>query len=69
MVIGLATTTKTPKKLIFVEGTLVLHIKRLDNLMLKKIFIYAPEKIRFDRRVARDMSARGRSIDSVLKLY
>lgn len=59
----------SPKKLIFVEGTLVLHFKRLVNLMLKKIFIYAPEKIRFDRRVARDMSERGRSIDSVLKQY
>ena len=37
--------------------------------MLKKIFIYAPEKIRFDRRVKRDISERGRSIDSVLKQY
>ena len=37
--------------------------------MLKKIFIHAPEKIRFDRRVARDISERGRSIDSVLKQY
>ena len=58
-----------PKKLIFVEGILVLHFKRLVNLMLIKIFIYAPEKIRFDRRVARDISERGRSIDSVLKQY
>ena len=58
-----------PKKLIFVEGTLVLHFKRLVNLMLKKIYIYAPEKIRFDRRVSRDISERGRSLDSVLKQY
>ena len=59
----------TPKKLIFVEGTLVFHFKRLVNLMSIKIFINAPEKVRFNRRLARDISERGRDIDSVLKQY
>ena len=34
-----------------------------------KIFINAPEKVRFNRRLARDISERGRDIDSVLKQY
>ncbi len=58
-----------PKKLIFVEGTLVFHFKRLVNLMLIKIFIYAPEKVRFNRRLERDISERGRNINSVLIQY
>ena len=37
--------------------------------MLIKIFIYAPEKARFNRRLERDISERGRNIDSVLKQY
>ena len=69
-------TTKTtsitlisPKKLIFVEGTLIFHFRRLLNLMLVKVFLFAPENIRYNRRIERDVSERGRTIDSVINQY
>tara|TARA_Y100001970_G_C14184487_1_gene831734 strand:- start:62 stop:688 length:627 start_codon:yes stop_codon:yes gene_type:complete len=58
-----------PKKLIFVEGTLVFHFKQLTNLMLLKIFINCSEKARFSRRIERDINERGRTSASVHKQY
>ena len=59
----------SPKKLIFVECTLIFHFRRLLNLMLVKIFLFAPENIRYNRRIERDLSERGRTIDSVINQY
>jgi len=59
----------SPKKLIFVEGTLIFHFRRLLNLMLLKIFLFAPEKVRYNRRIKRDVSERGRTINSVMNQY
>tara|TARA_B100000941_G_C28333674_1_gene462965 strand:- start:145 stop:756 length:612 start_codon:yes stop_codon:yes gene_type:complete len=59
----------SPKKLIFVEGTLIFHFRRLLNLMLVKIFLSAQEKVRYKRRIERDVSERGRSINSVINQY
>jgi uridine kinase len=59
----------SPKKLIFVEGTLIFHFRRLLNLMLMKVFLFAPEKIRYNRRIERDVSDRGRTVDSVIMQY
>ncbi|MBE77155.1 MAG: uridine kinase [Candidatus Marinimicrobia bacterium] len=58
-----------PKKIIFVEGTLVLHFKKITDLMLLKIFIHTSEKIRFSRRLERDINERGRDSASVYKQY
>ena len=58
-----------PKKIIFVEGTLVFHFKQLTDLMLLKIFIHCSEKVRFIRRIERDINERGRSSSSVHKQY
>ena len=58
-----------PKRLIFVEGTLIFHFRRLLNLMLVKVFLFAPENIRYNRRIERDVSERGRTIDSVINQY
>ena len=58
-----------PKKLIFVEGTLVFHFKQLTDLMVLKIFIHTSEKIRFSRRIKRDINERGRNSASVHKQY
>ena len=59
----------SPKKLIFVEGTLIFHFRRLLNLMLVKIFLFAGEEIRYNRRIGRDVSERGRTINSVMNQY
>ena len=61
--------TISPKRLIFVEGTLIFHFRRLLNLMLVKVFLFAPENIRYNRRIERDVSERGRTIDSVINQY
>ena len=58
-----------PKRLIFVEGTLIFHFRRLLNLMLVKVFLFAAENIRYNRRIERDVSERGRTIDSVMNQY
>ena len=58
-----------PKKLIFVEGTLIFHFKKITDLMLLKIFIHTSEKIRFSRRIKRDINERGRNSASVHKQY
>ena len=61
--------TINPKKLIFIEGTLVFHFKKIADLMLLKIFIHSTEKVRFRRRMERDINERGRSPASVHKQY
>ena len=37
--------------------------------MLVKVFLFAPENIRYNRRIERDVSERGRTIDSVINQY
>ena len=59
----------SPKKLIFVEGTLIFHFRRLLSLMLVKVFLFVPENIRYNRRIERDVSERGRTIDSIVNQY
>ena len=61
--------TVYPKKLIIIEGTLVFHFKQLTDLMLLKIFIHSSNKMRFKRRIERDVIERGRTSYSVRKQY
>lgn len=58
-----------PKKLIIVEGTLLFHFKQLTKLMFLKVFMQTPNKIRFKRRLKRDIAERGRDEKSVKKQY
>ncbi len=58
-----------PNKLIFFEGTLIFYFKEIANLMSLKIFIQADEKVRFKRRLSRDIKHRGRTKDSIHEQY
>ena len=58
-----------PKKLIFLEGTLIFFYSELTNLMMLKIFIETPENIRFKRRLKRDVKKRGRLPMEIRKQY
>jgi len=58
-----------PRPLVVVEGILVLENQALRNLMDVKIFVDTDDDIRLLRRVRRDTSERGRSLDSVLGQY
>lgn len=63
------TVTVYPKKVIIVEGILVLEDPRLREMMDIKIFVDTDADERLMRRLKRDMNERGRSVDSVIKQY
>ena len=63
------TTTLTPKKVIILEGILLLTDPRLRELMHASVFMDTPLDICLLRRVKRDVEERGRTMESVLKQY
>ena len=65
------TTTKTviSKKIILIEGILVLHNSILRNLMNIKIFVDTESDERLIRRINRDVFERDRTIESIIKQY
>ncbi|WP_040228888.1 uridine kinase [Bhargavaea cecembensis] len=58
-----------PKDVIILEGILVLDDVRLRELMDIKLFVDTDADLRIIRRIQRDLSERGRSIDSVIGQY
>lgn len=58
-----------PKKVIILEGILVLEDERLRNLMDIKLFVDTDADLRIIRRLVRDTQERGRSMDSVIHQY
>ncbi|SJL82770.1 uridine kinase [Vibrio palustris] len=63
------TTRMTPKKVIILEGILLLTEPRLRNLMHASVFMDTPLDICLLRRVKRDVEERGRTMESVLNQY
>ena len=63
------TITMTPKKVIILEGILLLTDTRLRELMHATIFMDTPLDICLLRRVKRDVEERGRTLESVLNQY
>ena len=63
------TTSLTPKKVIILEGILLLTDPRLRKLMHASVFMDTPLDICLLRRVKRDVEERGRTMDTVLKQY
>jgi uridine kinase len=58
-----------PLAVIIVEGILVFFDPRLRRFMDIKIFVDCDADIRFVRRLKRDLSERGRTVDSVIEQY
>lgn len=58
-----------PTEIIIIDGILILADKKLCDLMDLKIFVDTDADVRLGRRILRDMTERGRSIDSVLTQY
>ena len=58
-----------PKPILIVEGILIFVDAALRALMDIKIFVDTADDLRFIRRLQRDVSERGRSVDSVIKQY
>ena len=58
-----------PTKIIIIEGILTLHFESFRKLMDIKVFVDVPDKIRFKRRLSRDIKKRGRTLMSVTNQY
>ena len=58
-----------PKSVIIVEGILIFEDKPLRDLMDIKIFVDTDADVRLCRRILRDVTERGRTLESVLTQY
>ena len=63
------TITVVPKSVIIVEGILIFENEPLRELMDIKIFVDTDADIRLCRRIKRDVTKRGRSLESVITQY
>jgi uridine kinase len=61
--------TAFPRRAIIVEGILILTDAALRPLMDIKVFVDTDDDTRFIRRLQRDMSERGRTVQSVIEQY
>lgn len=58
-----------PTKVIILEGILALYDEEIRNMANILIYVESEADIRFIRRLKRDMTSRGRSIDDVIDQY
>jgi len=58
-----------PKKIIIVEGTLILYQTNLHKLYDITIYLDLDQKTCLERRIKRDMTERGRSKENIIKQY
>ena len=65
----LETQRVEPRKVVIVEGILVLAEPDLRRRIDIKLFVDTPADIRFMRRLMRDIRTRGRSLESVVEQY
>lgn len=63
------TTTVRPAKVVIVDGILILWDPALRELMDIKIFVDADPDVRLIRRLSRDITERGRTVESVIEQY
>lgn len=57
------------KKVIILEGILILSDRRIRELSDIKIFVQLDPDLRFIRRLTRDINDRGRTVESVIEQY
>ena len=63
------TITTYPKKVIIVEGILILANPKIRDMFDIKIFVHADSDERLIRRLKRDLATRGRDLEEVLNRY
>lgn len=64
-----ATVTVYPRKVIIIEGILILSDPALRKMMDIKVFVDTDADIRFIRRLQRDVAERQRTVESVIQQY
>ena len=57
-----------PKKIMIIEGLLILNNIKLRDLIDLKVFVDATKNLRFKRRLDRDINQRGRTAEEVVEL-
>lgn len=63
------TDTALPRKVVILDGLLILWDRELRRLMDIKVFVDTDADVRFIRRLSRDIRERGRSAQSVIEQY
>jgi len=63
------TVTTLPRKVMIVEGILILAHKEVRDMFDIKLFVHADSDERLIRRLKRDIQERGRDLDEVLNRY
>ncbi len=58
-----------PRKLVIFEGIMIYFDKRVRDLIDLKLYVDTPDDIRFIRRLRRDITERGRTVESVINQY
>ena len=58
-----------PRRLVILEGIMIYFDKRVRDLIDLKLYVDTPDDIRFIRRLRRDITERGRTVDSVIEQY
>ncbi len=58
-----------PRKVVIVDGLLILWDRELRQLMDIKVFVDTDADLRFIRRLTRDIEERGRTAESVIEQY
>lgn len=61
--------TIAPSSVVILEGLFIYHLPELAKLIDLKVFIEAEEHIKLARRLTRDISERGYSLESILTDY
>lgn len=64
-----ATLPVAPKRLILVDGILILHSKAVREVLDAAVFFDTPETLRFQRRLERDVKERGRTPEGVFSQF
>ena len=63
------TTVLEPKKILIIEGILILTNKTLRDSINYSVFLDCPRDVRLQRRLDRDIKERGRNYNDVINLF
>jgi uridine kinase len=63
------TVVVEPRRLVILEGIMILVDRRVRDLVDLKLYVDTPDDIRFIRRLRRDITERGRTVDSVIEQW
>ncbi len=58
-----------PKKVVIVDGILILHHEHVRKHFNESLFVFTPETVRFERRLNRDVIERGRTKEGVVQQF